>query len=206
MGGLTDLAEVLDWGQLLFAFGALVAALATGGLSAFQLKKSFFALQSLKTEMAGTPTGGAEATDPPALPSSSPTAAFETRALSNYYSHALLRANVSFWFSLTFAAIGFGVIIFAFLTYSPDDIGGAIFKASTGVIIDAVASLFFVQSTNAQKSMGEFFEKLRLDRLNAEARTLLSEIENAERRDEVRTQLVLKYSSIDRLVVGDKPT
>lgn len=128
--------------------------------------------------------------------------AFETTALRDYYKHALSRANVSFWFSMTFATIGFGVIIFAFVSHSSSDIWGSGLKMIGGAVIEAVAGLFFVQSTNAQKSMGEFFEKLRLDRLNAEARLLLSDIEHPERRDEVRTQLVLKYSDIDKLIVN----
>jgi len=69
-------------------------------------------------------------------------------------------------------------------------------------VIDSVSALFFVQSTNAQKSMSEFFEKLRQDRLNAEARDMISEIEAVERRDQLRAQLILKYSGIERLLVG----
>ena len=128
---------------------------------------------------------------------------FEATALASYYNQALTRATVSFWFSLIFAAIGFAVIIFAFATHEAGDIGGTALKLTSGAVIDAVSSLFFIQSTNAQKSMGEFFEKLRLDRLNAEAREMLGEIENAERRDQLRSQLVLKYSAIDRLVASD---
>jgi len=127
---------------------------------------------------------------------------FEATALANYYNHALSRANISFWFSLIFASIGFGVIIFSFATHNPSDIWGTIIKSLSGAVIDAVSALFFVQSTAAQKSMGDFFEKLRLDRLNAEARDMISEIENAERRDQLRSQLILKYSGIDKLLVG----
>jgi TRADD-N domain-containing protein len=129
---------------------------------------------------------------------------FEIPALANYYNQALSRANISFWFSLIFASIGFGVIIFAFLSHNSSEISGTIIKVVSGTVIDAVAGLFFVQSTNAQKSMGDFFEKLRLDRLNAEAREMISEIENVERRDQLRAQLILKYSGIDRLLVGEE--
>jgi hypothetical protein len=127
---------------------------------------------------------------------------FEIPALANYYNQALSRANISFWFSLIFASIGFGVIIFAFLSHNSSDISGTVIKVISGTVIDAVAGLFFVQSTNAQKSMSDFFEKLRLDRLNAEAREMISEIENVERRDQLRAQLILKYSGIDKLLVG----
>jgi hypothetical protein len=130
---------------------------------------------------------------------------FETTALANYYNQALSRARISFWFSLLFASIGFGVIIFAFITHVSSDLAGTIVKVSSGTIIDAVSALFFVQSNNAQKSMGEFFEKLRLDRLNAEAREMIRDIESSGMRDELRSQLVLKYSGIDRLLTGPQP-
>ena len=38
--------------------------------------------------------------------------------------------------------------------------------------------------------------------MNAEAREMISEIENSQTRDELRSQLVLKYSGIDRLLTG----
>lgn len=50
--------------------------------------------------------------------------------------------------------------------------------------------------------MAEFFENLRLDRLNAEARGLINEIEDTERKDQLRAQLVLKYANIDKLLRG----
>jgi len=52
--------------------------------------------------------------------------------------------------------------------------------------------------------MSEFFEKLRLDRLNAEAREMIGEIEDLQMRDQLRAQLVLKYSGIDRMLTGDQ--
>ena len=129
---------------------------------------------------------------------------FEIKSLADYYNQALSRANISFWFSLIFASIGFGVIIFSFITHVPGDLSGTAIKLISGTIIDAVASLFFVQSTRAQKSMEEFFNKLRLDRMNAEAREMISEIENSQLRDELRSQLILKYSAIDKLLVGPR--
>lgn len=94
------------------------------------------------------------------------------------------------------------LIIFAFITHAPADIQGTVVKVASGTIIDAVSGLFFVQSNNGQKVMGEFFEKLRLDRLNAEAREMIREIENSGMRDELRGQLVLKYSGVDRILTG----
>ena len=121
---------------------------------------------------------------------------FEITALASYYNQALSRAQISFWFSLVFASIGFGVIIMAFASHDSSDMAGSVLKIVSGTIIDTVAALFFVQSTNAQKSMSEFFEKLRHDRLNAEAREMVAEIEDAEARDRVRVEMIGKYTGI----------
>lgn len=121
---------------------------------------------------------------------------FEINALSSYYNQALSRANISFWFSLVFASVGFAVIIFAFLSHDSGDIGSTVIKVISGTVIDAVSALFFYQSTNAQKSMSEFFEKLRQDRLNAEAREMVSEIEDSRIRDSLRCRMILQYAQI----------
>lgn len=127
---------------------------------------------------------------------------FEIIALASYYNQALSRSTVAFWFSIVFGSIGFAVIILAFITHQNGDISGTIIKLTCGSIIDAVSTLFFVQSNTAQKNMIEFFEKLRLDRLNAEARDMIGEIENIKMRDELRAQLILKYSGIDQILTG----
>lgn len=127
---------------------------------------------------------------------------FEKRSLEAYYNQALFRTNVSFWFSLIFAAVGFGVIILAFMTHNPADLTGSLLKVGSGVVIDAVSGLFFVQATSAQKAMQEFFEKLRLDRASADAREIISEITDPDRADQLRAQLVLKYAGIEKLLVG----
>lgn len=127
-------------------------------------------------------------------------AAFETEALANYYNHALRRANISFAFSLIFAAIGFIVIVYAIGSYDPADKVGAIIRVLSGVVIDAVAALFFAQSNRAQASMQSFFEKLRVDRASAQAMALLTDIENPDRRDELRAQFIRRLADIDRLI------
>jgi xanthine/uracil/vitamin C permease (AzgA family) len=190
--------------EQLFAFAGILLA-TVGAAASFYGALRTGALSSVTIESLGF-KATLSSEDVAALDSPESDQPFESRALAKYDNHALTRANISFWFSLIFASIGFGVIIFAFATHTADDIWGTVIKATSGAVIDAVSSLFFVQSTNAQKAMSEFFEKLRLDRLNAEARELLNGIENAERRDQLKAQLVLKYSGIDALVVsGEHP-
>jgi hypothetical protein len=179
--------------------GAVVAATIAGALAValqfFRSKSSIHAAKLTDIEV------GALREIPPA-----PDKPFEATALANYYNQALSRANISFWFSLVFASIGFGVIIFAFISHSSGQLADTAIKVASGAVIDAVSSLFFIQSTNAQKAMQGFFEKLRLDRLNAEAKQMIESVENAERRDQLRAQMILKFAAIDKLIIGTPDT
>ena len=83
--------------------------------------------------------------DPTAAPPAKEPEAFEVKALATYYNRALSRATISFWFSIIFATIGFGVIVFALLSHDPTDLYATILKVVSGTVIDAVSSLFFFQ-------------------------------------------------------------
>ena len=121
---------------------------------------------------------------------------FETEQLALYYGQILTQSKISFWFSLIFASLGFVVIIVAVFLYNNASTSSTIAQFSAGVVMDAVASLFFVQSRNAQKSMGEFFDKLRRDRQQLESRKLCENIENKVARDAMRMELSLHYAEV----------
>lgn len=122
---------------------------------------------------------------------------FEIEQLANYYSLTLGQARVSFWFSLVFAAIGFLVIVGAAVLYTDGGYASASIKITSGLIIDAVAALFFVQSRRAQASTSAFFEKLRNDRQFVEARKICEEISDDNVKDRLKTILVLHYSGLE---------
>jgi hypothetical protein len=122
---------------------------------------------------------------------------FEIEQLANYYSLTLGQARVSFWFSLVFAAIGFLVIVGAAILYKDGDYASATIKITSGLIIDAVSALFFVQSRRAQDSMSAFFEKLRSDRQYVEARKICEEITDEVVKNHLKTILVLHYSGLE---------
>lgn len=63
--------------------------------------------------------------------------------------------------------------------------------------MDAIAILFFIQSENAQKSIGKFFDKLRRDRQQLESRKLCEKIENRIVRDALLIKLSLHYAEVD---------
>lgn len=121
---------------------------------------------------------------------------FESQQLSKYYSQVLGQSSVSFWFSLIFASLGFAVIIAAALMYSEKTTGSSIASFTAGVIVDAVAALFFVQSRESQKAMAEFFDKLRIDRERLESRRMVEMVSDALAKDAVRLQLALHLAGV----------
>ena len=119
---------------------------------------------------------------------------FEIEQLTNYYSQILAQSKVSFWFSLIFASLGFAIIVVAAFLYTDGSGTATVAQFIAGIIMDAIAGLFFVQSHNAQKSMGEFFDKLRNDRLHMESRKLCDTVQNAAAQDALRVHLSLHYA------------
>jgi hypothetical protein len=123
---------------------------------------------------------------------------FETEQLAQYYAQVLAQSKTSFWFSLVFASVGFLVIIIAGFKYTSSTSGATIVQLISGVIMDAVAALFFVQSKSAQASMSEFFDKLRKDRQQVESRKLCESISDPLVKDALKIQLALRYAEIDK--------
>ncbi len=121
----------------------------------------------------------------------------ETEHLARYHAQVLLQTKVAFWFSIFFGAAGFLVIVAAAFLYTEGKLGVTIVQGIAGVIVDAVASLFFIQSNRAQKSMTEFFDKLRKDRQQVESRKLCEEVHNPDAKDALRIQLSLFYAGLE---------
>jgi hypothetical protein len=124
---------------------------------------------------------------------------FETEQLAQYYSQVLAQSKISFWFSLIFASLGFVVIIIASFMYSTATAGATVAQIVAGVIMDAVSALFFVQSKNAQAAMGEFFDKLRRDRQQAESRKLCESVADPQAKDALRIHLALHYAETEHV-------
>ncbi|BDP30192.1 TRADD-N-associated membrane domain-containing protein [Vibrio parahaemolyticus] len=121
---------------------------------------------------------------------------FEIEQLANYYSQILSQSKVSFWFSMIFASLGFAIIVISAFLHTDGSGTATIAQFTAGIIMDAVAGLFFVQSRNAQKSMGEFFDKLRNDRLHAESKIISGEIRSQHAQDALRLHLALHYAGV----------
>ena len=150
----------------------------------------------------------------------------ENKILNSYYTQVLEQSSISFNVSLLFAALGFFVIVFSifqgdierFITsidsqtaLATKDLQNNIIGNNnswitlvSGVIIEAVAVLFFAQTNEARKTMTEFSEKIRLDtdkrRLDSKlvkALELIDKIECENIQSKVKALVVLNFSGLD---------
>ena len=135
----------------------------------------------------------------------------EETLLRSYYGQVLQQSNLSFTFSLIFAAAGFLFIVYTFNTaVPPDELASRVADETAALesldnnwpsivafgIIEAVSALFFVQTNNARKTMIEFADKLRLDNKLEESLSLIETIEDKIIQSQVKALLVLNFSGI----------
>jgi len=119
----------------------------------------------------------------------------QLRLLRDYHRQGLAQSKISFWFSLSFAALGFLVILFALVGTKTEATRYQSYVAIiSGTIIDAVAALFFVQSNKAREQMAAFFDKLRTDQKLQDGLKLSEGIADEVLRNKVQTILALNLS------------
>lgn len=175
--------------SILVALAIIIAAMKAGILRRVRFGRFEFEASEKERQQAKALVAAVIAPDREPVP-------FETEQLAQYYAQVLAQSKISFWFSLLFASLGFAVIVIAGFRYSSASGGAAIAQFIAGIIMDAVAALFFVQSKNAQTAMGEFFDKLRRDRQQAESRRLCENVASPAARDALRVQLSLHYADV----------
>lgn len=119
--------------------------------------------------------------------------------LKEYHAQGLAQSKVSFWFSVVFASIGFVIILMAILSAlnnSKGDSSGAIITLISGVVIEAVSALFFVQSNKSRDLMSSFFDKLRSDRKLEEAISLANQIPDENLQSKIKMILSLNFAQV----------
>jgi hypothetical protein len=114
--------------------------------------------------------------------------------LREYHARVLAQSKVSFWFSMVFAALGFGLIVFAVLVSGNE--GQAAVSLIAGVVVNAVSGLFLVQSSRAQRQLVEFFDRLRVDRKLGDALNLAADIRNPIVQSRLQGLLVLGLAEV----------
>lgn len=185
---LSDVAAVVV-GVVAVLF-SIVAAIRSGALKSIRLGSLELQASTKEVEQAREIIRTITSPDSERVP-------FETEQLANYYAQVLGQSKTSFWFSLVFASIGFLIIVLAAFLHADASSGSTVARFAAGGIVDAVAALFFVQSKRAQESMAAFFDKLRRDRNQLEARKLCENLEARAARDALRVRLALHYAEVD---------
>ncbi|MFN3780493.1 MAG: TRADD-N-associated membrane domain-containing protein [Brevundimonas aurantiaca] len=118
-----------------------------------------------------------------------------------YHKQGLNQATVSFWVSISFAIIGFLLIISAGVAgFQPsrntNDLS-VFLPLVSGTIVEAVSALFFAQSNHSRKMMIEFFDKLRADRKLAEALKFAREVQTEPTASNLKAYLSLRFADIN---------
>lgn len=120
--------------------------------------------------------------------------------MQQYHAQGLAQAKISFWFSLIFASIGFTVIIVSLLTMDNSaaltDQGRTLIGLVSGTIIDAVSTLFFIQSNKARHLMTEYFDKLRIDRKFDESLQLSDKIPDTSVQSRLKVLMALNFAGV----------
>jgi hypothetical protein len=101
---------------------------------------------------------------------------------------------------MMFASFGFAILASAIVFIMRQDLTTGLYKPIitlvSGAIIEAVSSLFFVQSNLAHRGMTDFFEKLRVDAKLDDALKLLNEIHDPRIGSNVKALLAIKLADV----------
>ena len=120
-----------------------------------------------------------------------------TILLKNYHEQALQQSKIQFWFSLIVASIGFifilvNVIIYFFVS---DKI--YLLNAIPGVVMDAIAFMFFKQSSDIRNRATEHFDRLRTDNQKQKSLDLVGKITNTKLKDLIYAQIAINTSGVN---------
>ena len=102
--------------------------------------------------------------------------------ITNYHEQALGQAKAQFWFSVAAATIGFVWILWAGASIDPTRLA-SVSRTLPGIVMDAVAFLFFRQASETRQRATELYDRLRRDKQMAESTTLVGSIEDLRLRD-----------------------
>ena len=120
---------------------------------------------------------------------------FIEELVNSYHQQALSQARVQFWFSVIAATIGFGFILYSSFEFSAEN-WATILKILPGVVIDAVALLFFRQAEQTRQRATELYDRLRSDSQAIMAKDLLSSIEDTKIRSIAQAQIAMRLSGV----------
>lgn len=117
--------------------------------------------------------------------------------ISSYHEQALSQARVQFWFSVVAATVGFIWILYAGMDIKSES-ASSLLKTLPGVVMNAVAFLFFRQASETRQRATELYDRLRKDKQMAEAASLVVEITDERVRGVVQAQIVLHMAGLQQ--------
>jgi hypothetical protein len=120
---------------------------------------------------------------------------FVGELVNGYHQQALSQAKVQFWFSVTAATVGFIYILVA-ATRAGDGSFAIILNSLPGVVIDAVAFLFFKQAEQTRERATALYDRLRQDSQVEGAREMVESIDDIQIRSLVKAQIALHMSGL----------
>lgn len=115
--------------------------------------------------------------------------------VTGYHQQALSQAKVQFWFSVIAATVGFIFIIFSANSITLDQLSSVI-KIVPGVIIDAVALLFFRQAEQTRERATALYDRLRADNQMRNAKAIVESIEDIQIKSAVKAQIALHMAGL----------
>jgi hypothetical protein len=116
--------------------------------------------------------------------------------ISGYHEQALGQAQAQFWFSVVAATAGFAWILYAAADIRPDN-AATVLKTIPGMVMDAVAFLFFRQASETRQRATDLYDRLRKDKQSAASVKLVSSIEDERVRSAVKAQIALHMAGLD---------
>lgn len=115
--------------------------------------------------------------------------------VTGYHRQALSQARVQFWFSVAAATAGFIFIIDSAHGTSFDNLESTL-KILPGVVIDAVALLFFRQAEQTRERATALYDRLRTDNQLRNAKGLVESIDDAQIKSAVKAQIALHMAGL----------
>ena len=109
-------------------------------------------------------------------------------SIKRAYNNTIMQYSRSFYFSLVFAVVGFGLIAYALIfKIEANPNWPAVFVSA---VIQSVPALFFYLSDRARRQMTHVFGDLRKDNEVSRAYELLDSIEDAQRRELLKEEII----------------
>jgi uncharacterized membrane-anchored protein YhcB (DUF1043 family) len=115
--------------------------------------------------------------------------------ISGYHEQALSQSSTQFWFSVAAAAIGFAWILYTGLEIRAENLASAL-KTTPGIVLDAVAFLFFRQASETRQRATDLYDRLRRDKQTSDSISLVDSIDDVRVRSAVKAQMALHMAGL----------